>query len=801
MIRLLLGRKSCVVLMIATLSGLMACGGYRSRGGPNTITTVRLSPGGSASLTVGTALTFVATAQNSAGQAIRATFTYQSDTTGVLNFNPQGVACAGTWNAPIYSLCSPQGTGTVQVTATAEGVTSAPTYVFVHAPIDQIQVGLVAQSNPPPPCSGQQNIPPACTFTPRIVSGCYTANQPQTLKATAYSQGQDITASVGPFNWSAVTPGVVTLAPIVNPTTNFATNQATAGPSAPGLTQVVASAAGTSSQPYNFETCPVQCVAVQVGSSSQQSGQTSFITNKGTGESLVAWAVDVQGCIVPRPALTWVSSQPTSIVAGNASTGCAAGTTCTVTTPLPGSASITAACTPPSCNAGFPQSANNLVAPQPVYPVTAISGLANGAAGAFSVIATSTNCADSGNINCNVSLYSVSTSKNTPGIASAMPFPPNSMQFDIGGDRAYLGSPYGAMVGNPGNFGSGNSAFALIPAAGTLTGFVTGRVLAVAPRGNFAVFADNVSNPNYVYVVNGSSASSPSSIALGISGATAAAFSNDGLKAFIAGLDGQGNHRLFVYSAQQALQSYAISANAPVTGINFSSTGAFGFLNGGSSSSTISVRNTCDNQLSADASNTQPTLNFPAQPLFLKVLPAGNIPISGLNPQGLDVLIGVDNTGIDLVATNASQAKTTVLCSQTISAGPALAINNHIDIQQGTFHPINFFVSPDETQAYIVAPEFGGVLIYNLLTKTTGRILLTGTPAVPNPLPVSADMTPDGNLIYIAATDGLLHQVSIFPAADLQQISFPNLPNSANGFCSFATATPSCALNLAVIQP
>jgi hypothetical protein len=806
MIRLL-GRLACAVFVIAMLSGLLACGGHSS-GGPNVPATVRLSPGSPVSLTLGTTATFSATAQNSGGQSVAALFTFQSSDTSILNFSPGGSACAGTWNAPFYSVCSPLGTGVAQVTAaTAGGVISPPTYVFVHAPVDQIQLSVVPQNSPPPPCTGQQNIPPACTPTGAQVSGCFTANQPQTLQATAYSQGHDITSSVGPFTWNAGTTGVVTLTPTISTSTGVVTNLATAAPLTPGLAQVIASAAGSSSQPFNFETCPVQCVAVQVATGATQSGQTTFITNKGTAEKLTAWAVDVQGCIVAKPALTWTSSQPASIVSGGTS-GCAAGTTCALTTPQPGSASITAACTPPTCNAGFPLTATTGVTPLPVYPVTAISGLVNGLPGSFNVIATSTTCADTANPNCSVSLYSLSSAKNAAGVAIPIPTPPNSLIFAPAGDRAYVGSPYGALIMNPANFGSSNSAFTAIPAPGTLTGAVQGKVLAVAPRGNFAVFADNVSTPNYVYVVNDAGAS-PTATALNITGATAATFSNDGLKAFIAGFDRLGNPTLFVYSTLQALQSFSIPVGNPVNGFAPSSTGSFTFLNGGSATSTISVRNICDNQLSTEASNVLPVINLPAQPLMLKSVPPGNFPVGNstipaLQAAGLDVLLGIDNTGIDIIATSASQAAATALCPQNVAlaklqANPSQTFAPiHINVGQGTFNPINFFVSPDETQVYIVASNFSGVLIYNLSTRSTSAIQLVGSG---NPLPISADMTPDGSFVYIAATDGLLHAVSTFPALDVTQISFPALPSSTNAFCSNAIATPNCSLNLAVVQP
>src|SRR5208282_1433239 len=133
-------------------------------------------------------------------------------------------------------------------------------------------------------------------------------------------------------SWTEPTVGVSTITPIVDPTLNVATNLATAVPATPGQTQVIASASGAYSQPYYFETCPVQCIALQLSVNGQYVNQTNFVVTKGTSETIAATAVDVQGCIVPKPSLTWISSQPAALVPGSATSGCGSGTTCTVST-------------------------------------------------------------------------------------------------------------------------------------------------------------------------------------------------------------------------------------------------------------------------------------------------------------------------------------------------------------------------------------------------------------------------------------------------------------------------------------
>ena len=192
-----------------------------------------------------------------------------------------------------------------QVTASALGATSAPTLIFVHPPIDNIQISQVVPVNSPPPaCPGQQVVPAACALPFTANNSCLSSNQQMTLQATAFSKGVDITGVVGPFAWSASSSTVFKLTPVRSSSDNVPTNQAVVEPSAPGLTQIFATAAGVSSLPYYAETCPVRCIALELGSSgSQNSGQTSFATTKGTSEPVTATAVDIQGCVVPKARL------------------------------------------------------------------------------------------------------------------------------------------------------------------------------------------------------------------------------------------------------------------------------------------------------------------------------------------------------------------------------------------------------------------------------------------------------------------------------------------------------------------
>jgi hypothetical protein len=803
------------ITIISLLLFLPACGGHKPAGASPFPLSITLTPSPSISLQQGSVQAFTANAVNNGNSHISPTFTFAVTSSsasavsgGVLDIAPGGVACAGNWNAPLFTICTPAGIGVVEVTASALGASSAPTLVFVHPPIATIQVSLVPPVNSPPPaCPNQIALPESCQikFTP--TSSCLSTNQIETLQATALdANGNDITPSVGTFTWTASNPNVANITPILNPSYNVATNQVTVAPGAPGQTQIIASASGIFSQPPTFETCPVQCIDLELGTNGEFTGQTSFIAVKGTSETITATAVDVQGCIVPKPPLTWTSSQPAALGPGGTA-GCT-GSTCSISTPQPGAGVITASCSPPTCNIGFPLNLNpTLVAPfvpQPVYPITGISGLVTGAPSATTVIATSQDCYS--NQICGVALYDIATTKDSAGGPTTLPTAPNSLMFDLAGDKAYMGSEFGAFAINPTDIGGSTNPFSSLPASGTPLGFVTGKLIAISNNGGQAIFSDTVSTPNKVYVVS-TGAAAPTTTQLNINSAIAATFSPDGLKAFILG---DGGTSLYAYSALQSLQLLANPLPSPATSVVFNSTGSFALLAGGAASpSTLDIYNNCDNSevtLPLPVL-TPPAPGLPAPPVLLKMVPPGNVALGAallpvpLDPAGLDFFIGVDNTGVDVIATNTTQASTGTLCPQSVALAHPTSGGNpfpptHVDIGHGTFNPINFFVSPDATQIYIVTTD-QGVLIYSF---NTGAV--TAIPLIGNAAPLAADITVDGTLIYVAGSDGLLHQLVTGTAGSnteqVTPISFPALPNSANSFCY---SSFSCALDIVTVKP
>ena len=83
-------------------------------------------------------------------------------------------------------------------------------------------------------------------------------------------------------------------------------------------------------------------------------------------------------------------------------------------------------------------------------------------------------------------------------------------------------------------------------------------------------------------------------------------------------------------------------------------------------------------------------------------------------------------------------------------------------------------------------------MVYGFNTNSVSGISLAN-----NASPVSADMTVDGTLLYVAGSDGMLHEVSTTSAADLLQISFTIPPRFSTPFC---TSGP-CKLDVVAVKP
>src|SRR5579863_704595 len=204
-----------LLISISLIAGLSACKsgtavGTASYAVPTAIT---LQPQPNASLEVGQTMTFTSSATDSSNHAIAGEpISFASSNQAVVTVAANGTACAGSWDSLTNpQICTPGQIGTAVVTATAQGVTSPSSLVYVHQHIDNIVVSPVAAQ--PPPLSS------VCFSTTQATVPAQSFN----YQANAFSDGTDITSSVGPFTWQAVSPGVVMLkaASLSNPITGL----------------------------------------------------------------------------------------------------------------------------------------------------------------------------------------------------------------------------------------------------------------------------------------------------------------------------------------------------------------------------------------------------------------------------------------------------------------------------------------------------------------------------------------------------------------------------------------------------
>jgi len=709
------------VILGLLIGGLAGCGTSSTPASPTPPASISLSAS-SASLEVGATENFSASAKNSSGRPVLVAVTFNSSNPAVLTIANNGLACGGTWDSltnPI--VCTPGSVGVALVTASALGASSPPVTIYVHQHVDRITVTPVPTPMPPV---------------------CFSQNQTSNYQATVSSHNNDITPTVGPLTWTAVNSNVVKLN---NAVSGVGANQVQATASIPGVTGFFVTAAGVNSPAMTFTTCPVQSITLAVTGSATN----SFSISSGSKE-VTATVVDSQDVTLTNVPLTW-STSDAAVVTVPATPSSAA----TVSAAHPGGAAIIASCTPPTCNGGF-------VPTKPVYPTSIVRATVTGTTPSTTVWATSTGCGT--NFNCGSSIVPISTSNNILGSSTSLPNPPNSLVFNPQGSRAFIGSSKGLMVLDP---------TANPPTVSTFN-TVTGKVVAVSRDGNRVVVSDTTSTltPNQVFIFDDNNTGSP--VDLLITGATAADFSPDGLKAYIVA---GGN--LYAYSSLDGLKKIALAG--PANDVSFFPNGAFAYLAGGASSPAVTVRVTCNNSIAMDGVNNQQIL----------AMPTGNTPTSikavsdGIHVLALDSPVGSlpsSAEGIDVITATTAP----VGCPPTVSnASPPISF---VNLGQGTFTPIQFLVSSDGTKAYVLANNLGIVMVYDVGSGTSSAIALAGSAK-----PLSASLAPDGTLLYVAANDGTVHAVNTVVGGDFQQISFPG------NFCSNVSFT--CTADLVAVRP
>lgn len=748
------------VLLFASCSSSKA-----TRVVPNQVpASVSLTPSPDVSLELGKTGTFSAAAHNSAGTALNETFTFQSSNPAVVTVSNNGIACAGTWDSltsPV--VCTPGSNGTADVTASARGVSSPPVTVYVHQHITNIVIEKAPNQSP--------------TLSTLCLSKRAPSGEPESTlyQAFAFNGNTDITNSVGPFSWQAVpltgrttnavslaTPSAGTVGCVESPQ-GQCLNQQSATASVPGSAFFFASASGVNSQPAQFTTCPVQ--SISIGALSNPA--TSFVVNTGTTTTLNATVTDILGMIITGVPLTWSSSNPASLsvpAAGTAST--VYGSVGSVGAPAIGAGAITASCLPPVCNGGITPSLP-IYATQPIR----LDVRSSSAPAAPTVFVSSTGCDPSGNPtnqSCTTRVVPISRSGTNAefvaGTPATLPFAPNSLVFSAQGTNAYLGI-------NTLAFGT-QAAMVVNGSSVSQVANVAGKVLAISPDGTTAIFSDTTDTPNRVFICQGCNSSTSQNVSsILLDGASAAAFAPDSAsgaiygKAYVvSGKPCPGSAMpgcLLVFSKVDAQKLVPLSASA--SDVTFIGNGVLGYIAGGDPAGTAFLP-TCDD----------PTAPGSIGPVALssqliRALPDGQSALALAPPNVQTVTANI--SGSPAVGVPGCPAPRGFL---TINN----AVGSSVGLGTGSFTPTQFLISPNGSNAYVLGETGSGVatarlpfiIAFDLATDSPSDISLAG-----NAVPLSASVSPSGDLLFVGADDGAVHVINTSTQLDTQQItlSFP----------------------------
>jgi|HubBroStandDraft_2_1064218.scaffolds.fasta_scaffold07314_5 hypothetical protein len=573
-------------LLIFLAGGLPGCSGgspvhTASFAVPASLT---LTPNPYLSLEIGTSQAVTATALSSTKATITEPISFQSSNTAVVNVASNGLVCAGSWDSLSNpQICTPGGVGVAQVTASAQGVSSPTTTVFVHQHVDKVVVNSFTLPNQPPP-----------------TNPCFSVGQAGYYQATAYNNGIDITSTVGIFTWQTLFANVATLN---TSDTVLTLGQLQVIAKTPGLTPLFATIGNVNSVPINFTTCPVQSITLAVTTSSS------------TSRTITPTIVDSLGLTITGVPLTWSSSNPGSVgVTVTGVTGVASGSS------NGGGATIIGSCSPPTCNIGFAPSL-------PIYPENVVNLVVTPSTSTpptSTVYVSSDSCGTTDG--CFSLIVPVTSPANTVGNFVVLPATPNSLVFNGAGSTAYLGTNSGLL---------GSVGLAVLNASSnTVEQFaeIPGKVLAVSPDGSKVIISDTspADGPNRVFVFDTASNTTPT---FQIAGATAADFSPDSLKAYIV-----AGSTLYIYSKVDGLRTIALAA--PAEDVSFLSEGAFAYVAGGAASA-LSVWRTCDNGRADTVAVPAVPAFIRTLPGAAKLLPSdtpATFHMLAVDPPGIDIL-------------------------------------------------------------------------------------------------------------------------------------------------------------------
>jgi hypothetical protein len=800
------GSGFLLTLAIIFVGAFTGCLGKSSgNSGNGGLEAVSLSPGGIISLDVGTTQVFSASGKDASGKPVLGLDIQYvvgvppgTTTLAPLSVTSSGNACAGTWDAS-GAICNPGGPGIATVMAVINGTSSPVTTVYVHQHIDSIQI------------VSAETVPPQYE--------CFSQGQTWLYQAIAYGDpgNVDITDTVGPMSWSSSNFGVVTTTPIVvysNPqqTQQSATFQIETTAKAPGITQLSASVAGTTSAPYQYTTCLIKAIYLQIGGQGQAG--SSITVDNGGSVRITATAVDTlygvaDTTALAAPPLTWSTTNP-EVAAFSTTTNTTGDNSATARNNL-GGATLTASCSPPNCNIGvvpgLPIYASDGLLPNgtPGYGAISVDVTSTAAVPTYTAWAATTDCQDA--LGCSSALFKVTPGTNPISSIVSLPRTPNSMMFNhLSSSRIYFGSDQGLMYVDI--TGASPSATLVSNSSIPCNVALCGKVLTISSDGKLVVVSDTVSSPSQIYIYNsGGTSATSTDLILANSGeiAQAAAFSPDELKVFI--LTNKGN--MYIYSTVDALTS--VSTVTPGTDVEFSADGSFAYVAGAPGSS-VSAFSTCS--LPTVGSVDIGSVATSATPLNIFPSPVIQADLQGLT----QTILALEPPNVEFLTAQFTQNpipyKTPLQLTCNPPLMPSFTEGATINLGQGDFTPIYSQLVNDGSQLIIVARHLPAVLIFNVNDGTTVSVPLVDNPNPPDPL--SASASTDGSQVYVASCDlypnddptqpcaaGSVHIINTISGGDFQQVTYTNINDNNNpNMCNNqGGSAPLCFPNLIAIKP
>ena len=672
------------------------------------------------------------TAENCKGSSATVSkYEYGSSNLLLADVSPTGSVCGGTWNRNSpggiadYTICTPPAganteqctstsCGVAQLTASGAGVTSNPVPVYVHPPITAITINPSAQTG----CTSQNQTGPLLTTYTTVLG-------PNAIPIP--------TQDVGTITYTPVNSSIVT---INNTSTTGTGVNGTTTANLSGSTVINAGVSITSSGSAAgyFYTCPPKSIALSIN------GSTSAVVKPSAPQNITAVITDVNSEVLNGLSLDYASTQPQEIAVS------AAGQ---VSSTFPSESAITAICQPATCNPA---------------PVSQIGVFGTG----LPVVGNTLNVTSPGRSSNYLWMAStqsqyfsaIDLTTGTPGSPVRLPYPPNSMVIDQGGNNLYFGSYRELMEYS-----------AVTNTLGKEDTTVPGVVLAVSPDSSTVVINDQLRQVIYLYTVSSGANTSIGGLA------TRAAFSPDGKNVYIVGPD-----TLYVHNASTGWSTYNISGSEPAPACT---------LNNNSPLVSGSYDPFCGPDLAITVPSIGPFITG------TQTTAHGFCPNVTVNPPSYYPLaatvgattehLAATNDGAHILGASLSQGLTDI--SVAIPIGPCPSSNTGIQLTP-TFNQYPLAgISPSEIDQVVASPDSAVAFVtYNsasatgLLpayvpsTGTVTNVQLSGTAQAP----IAGIFSPDETLFFVSTSgDDLIHFVDPVALKDTQTIN-PSLID-ANG--------------------